>query len=105
MGDVPFDVADDEPPWFDAVTRTRSRAPRSDWTTRYVFAVALAICTHVEIDGDVQLSHWYVNRIGCDPVQAPSVAVMVAPTRVCPVVSGATVFTGADGAVAEYVTA
>ena len=40
IGDVVFEVAVAVPAEFVAVTRTRSREPRSDWTTTYVFAVA-----------------------------------------------------------------
>ena len=83
---------------FRAVTRTRTRKPRSAVRRTYVLAVAPAMSVHDVVASALQCSHWNANAVGL-PLHAPGSAVSVWPTRAVPATVGSDVFFGAALAV------
>jgi hypothetical protein len=87
------EVAADEPPAFVAVTTTRTVPATSDAFSRYVGLVAPAISTQV-LPPPSQSRHRYPNELGL-PVQSPTDAVSVCPSRGVPEIAGSATFAGA----------
>ena len=90
------DVADADPPPFDAVTTARNVDPTSPATTAYDDAVAPAISTHAPPDTSHR-RHRYANDIGVDPDHDPLDTDNDCPDCADPDTTGNPVFTGGDG--------
>ena len=82
---------------FVAVTRTRSREPRSLDATTYACVLAPPITAQSEPSGLppelAQRTHWYANEVGV-PDHVPCVAVSVDPTLAVPEIAGCAVLPG-----------
>src|SRR2546421_3482644 len=81
------------------VTWTRTVPATSAEVSAYVEAVAPEMSEQFAPAAS-QRCHWYVKLIGALPVQVPLAAVSVCPSWAVPLIVGATVFAGGDGATA-----
>src|SRR5262245_45482784 len=101
---VGFDAAVAAPSPFEAVTRTRSRAPASAAATTYAEVVAPPMAAQSEPSGlppdDGQRTHWYANDVGL-PFHEPCVARSVDPIAARPEIAGSAVFAGLACGAAE----